>query len=367
LTAQRGMHTVTSALLEPMDLNQLDVISRVAGGTLLSALAALLARDPRTRRLAVYFAPMALCLAGFLAGNTPEPALRLGGPLGHAAVLAAGYAAVFLWWFCLASFDSTFRPRGWVLAAGLAWLVIASADRGLMGPALESKGLSWALIALGLGMIGYLSWGLVRDRAGDLVDERRRARILVVALLAGQLGADFLVDLVMGLDWGPQGFTIIQNTALLAFAAWLALRLLPVPVPAAVVATHAARPAQGDEARLTGRLRVLIEVEKVHLAPDLTFADFVRRMGASERAVRHLINRSLGYDHFRAFLNACRVAEARRMLADPARAGDKLIAIALDSGFASLASFNRAFQAVEGRPPSAFRVAPGVEERPAIF
>lgn len=359
-----------------MDFSQLDVITRVAGGTLLLALGVLLARDPRTRRLAAYFAPMALCLAGFLAGNTPELSLRLAGPLSHASALVAGYAAVFLWWFCLASFDPTFRPRGGVLAAGLTWLVIASADRGLLGPGLQGKGLSWALICLGMGMIGYLAWRLVRDRAGDFVDERRRARILVVVLLAGQLGADFLVDLVMGLDWGPQGFTIMQNAVLLAFTAWLAIRLLPPPAPAGVAARApaalpAARSAQGEEARLTTRLRVLIEVEKVHLAPDLTFNDFVRRMGAPERTVRQLINHRLGHDHFRAFLNACRVAEARRLLADPARAGDKLIAIALDSGFASLASFNRAFQAVEGRPPSAFRAAPGLEasleERRAVF
>ncbi|USQ95483.1 AraC family transcriptional regulator [Caulobacter sp. RL271] len=247
-----------------MDLSQLDVITRVAGATLLLALSALLARDARTRRLAAYFAPMAPCLAGFLAGDTPGHTLRLGGPLGH--------AAVFLWWFGLASFDPTFRPCGGVLAAGLAWLAVASADRGLLGPALESKGLSWALIALGLGMIGDLFWRLVRDRAGDLVDERRRARILVLV--------------VMGLDWRPQSFTIIQNTALLAFAAWLALRLLPVPAPGAGAAAAAALPARGEEARLTERLRVLVEVEKAHLEPDLTFADFARRMSAPERTVR---------------------------------------------------------------------------------
>ncbi|ENZ80663.1 MULTISPECIES: helix-turn-helix domain-containing protein [Caulobacter] len=349
-----------------MDLSQLDVITRVAGATLLLSLAALLARDPRTRRLAAYFAPMALCLAGFLAGNTPDAALRLGGVLGHASALIAGYAAVFLWWFCLASFDPTFRPRGAVLAAGLLWLAVASADRGLLGPALESRGLSWILIALGLAMIGYLFWLLVRDHSGDLVDERRRARVLVVVLLAGQLGADFLVDLVMGMDWNPRGFTILQNTVLLAFSAWLALRLLPVPVPASAAAP-AIPPAQGGEARLTERLRTLVEIEKVHLEPDLTFADFARRMGAPERTVRQLINHRLGHDHFRAFLNARRVAEAKRLLADPARAGDKLIAIALDSGFSSLASFNRAFQAVEGQPPSAFRAAPSPEERSVVF
>lgn len=350
-----------------MDLHELDVVVRVAGATLLLFLAALLAREPRTRRLAVYFAPMALCLAGFLAGNTPENALRLGGPLGHVGALIAGYAAAFMWWFCLASFDQTFRPRGGVLAAGVAWIVIASADRGLFGPAVEGKGLSWLLIALGLSMIGYLAWRLVRDREGDLVEASRRDRVLVVVLLAGQLLADFLVDLVMGLDWGPPAFTIVQNAALLTFAAWLGLRLLPVSPPRAA-SIPATLPATGDDARLAERLRVLIEVEQVHLEPDLTFADFTRRMGAPEKTVRALINHRLGHDHFRAFLNARRVAEARRRLADPAHAGDKLITIALDSGFASLPSFNRTFQAVEGRPPSAFRLLrndPPPSEEPA--
>lgn len=267
---------------------------------------------------------------------------------------------------CLASFDAAFRPRGAVLATGIAWVVVASADRGLFGPALEGKGLSWLLIAIGLGMIAYLAWRLVRDREGDLLDARRRDRVLVVALLAGQLLADFLVDLIMGLDWGPHGFAIAQNAAFLAFAAWLAMRLLPAPPPLAAPAPIAL-PTTGEAARLAERLRVLVEVEKAYLEPDLTFADFVRRMGAPERTVRQLINHRLGHDHFRAFLGALRVAEARRLLADPARADDKLIAIALDSGFASLASFNRAFQAVEGRPPSAFRRETGSEERLAIF
>jgi AraC-like DNA-binding protein len=92
-----------------------------------------------------------------------------------------------------------------------------------------------------------------------------------------------------------------------------------------------------------------------------------------------MINHELGYDHFRVFLNHYRVAEARRRLEDPSRA-DKLITVALDSGFASLASFNRAFRSIEGCAPSAYRAAsskrpddrqrrrqPGSEERIARF
>jgi hypothetical protein len=134
----------------------------------------MLIRDERGRRLAASFAPLAACLSGFLIGNTPDPSLRLHGVIADAAHLASGYAVVFLWWFCLASFDQTFRPRGAVLGAGLAWLVIASADRGVLGRQIADKGLSWLLVAIGFGMIAHLVWRLIRDREGDLLEGATR-------------------------------------------------------------------------------------------------------------------------------------------------------------------------------------------------
>ncbi|WP_334163330.1 AraC family transcriptional regulator [Phenylobacterium sp.] len=334
-----------------MPLDQFDVIIRVAGATLLLLAAA--TSHGRMGRARAFFVPFAVCLCGFLAGNTPDPSLQLGGPLGSLAVILAGYAAVFLWWFCLAVFDASFRPRGLVLAIGVAWIVIASADRGLFGERLAQAGLSWVLVVLGLVMVGHLGWRLLGDREGDLVYGRRRVRRAVVAALGGQLAADIAVDLVLGMDWQPQAFAIAQNGALLAFTVWL-LSLAPRRHPVAEAAPAEAEP-DADPALV--RLRRLMEVERVHLDPELTFGEFVKAVGGSEKVVRRLINQRLGYDHFRTFLNSYRVAEARRMLADPARRGDKLIAVALDSGFASLPSFNRVFREIEGRTPSAFRAA----------
>lgn len=339
-----------------MDPQQLDVIVRVAGATLLL----FAAFTPRTRITGarVWFIPFAICLSGFLAGNSPDPELRLSGPLATAAVFLAGYAAVFLWWFCLAVFDTGFRPRGAVLAAGVAWIVIASADRGLFGARLEEAGLSRVLVPLGLLMVGHLAWRVLRDREGDLIDRRRRMRRAVVVALAGQLLADLAVDVLLGFDWGPQAFSIAQNAAFLAFTGWL-LSLTgrepaqaPEATPDAAVAVSAAAPNAALE-----RLRRLMTEERLHLDPELSFGRFVEAMGMPERTVRRLINHDLGHEHFRTFLNAHRVDEARRILSDPARRGDKLIAVALDSGFNSLPSFNRAFKELDGRTPSALRAA----------
>lgn len=344
-----------------MTPEEIDVIVRVAGATLLLTAAVILTARA-DRRSGWFFAPLALCLCGFLAGNTPDPSLRLTGIAGQTADLLSSVAAVFLWWFCLSVFDRTFRPRGLVLATGAGWILIAAADRGLFGETLADAGLSWLLIAMGFGMVAHLAWRLISDRSGDLIAGRREARVPVVLLLAGQLLADLIIDVVMGVDWRPRAFSILQNAALLAFTGWLlqlhlrpAARLLPAPAADAPMPEPAA--PSSEAAGLKERLRVLVEVDRVHLNPDLTFDRFVRLMGASDRAVRRLINRELGYDHFRAFLNAHRMAEARRRLADPAHRRDKLITVAMDSGFSSLASFNRVFQDAESCPPSAFREA----------
>ena len=107
------------------------------------------------------------------------------------------------------------------------------------------------------------------------------------------------------------------------------------------------------------RERVLkfMEEEKPYLDPSLKFENFAKQLGVGRVRLRNLINQSLGYRHFRNFLNAWRVKEAKRLLTDPARAGDKIIAIAFDAGFASLASFNRAFLAHQNQSPSAYRAA----------
>jgi hypothetical protein len=281
-----------------MDVQQLDAAIRVAGVTVLLLLALMLVRDQGDRRLGASFAPLAVCLSGFVIGNTPDPSLRAHGVIAGAAHLASGYAVPFLWWFCLASFDQTFRPRGAVLAAGLAWLVIASADRGVFGPWPADKGLSWVLMAIGFCMIANLAWRLIRDREGDLLEGRRGARVQVVVLLAGQLFVEVSKEVVFGPDWRPRAYTIAQNGAFLIFAIWLLMLLLHVDITplaargGAVVPSLEAGPTRvagedlDGEATLIARLRTLIEVERAHLDPELTFDVFVRRMGAPERTVR---------------------------------------------------------------------------------
>lgn len=346
-------------------MQTMDVVLRAGGATLWLALALLLVIGAPRRTAAWLFLPLALGIAGFMARNTPDEALLLTGPAAVAASFLSGNAAVFLWWFALALFDDEFRLDAPKLTVGGLWFVVAALDRGLLGEQFGDLGLTWVSVALGLGMVGHLGWRLLRDLEGDLVEGRRRARVATAAGLGLLLLVDLGIDIALGFEWKPRGFTMVQNASALVLAFVLAAWLLRVdgdafprraPAPAALPPENTPAPDPAGN-RLLARLHRLMEVERVYRDPDLTVSRFAELMGAPEPEVRRLVNRELGHRHFRSFLNAWRVADVRAALADPSRSGEKLVGIALDAGFASLASFNRAFKAVEGRAPSEHREA----------
>jgi AraC-like DNA-binding protein len=348
-----------------VNISQLDVAIRAGAIVTILLVAWLLLFSRRPVSLAAaLFVPLAVCVGGFVIGNTSLAAMRPSGLIGAIAHLTSGFTVIFPWWFSLACFESRFKLSGGLLGVGLAWAVIAGADRGMFGSTLADLELSVVLVALGFAIVGHLFWRLLSERQGDLIEARHDARMMVAILLGGMLFIDLAADAVLGFDWRPVAFTMTQNAMILAFGVWLAGRLFELRSNVLTFGVAVCETTEGGkiptpgyerDAELLRRLTVLIDTHRLFLDPDLTFTTFVERMGASERAVRTLINHELGYDHFRTFLNRYRVAEACRLLADPTRANEKLVAIALDSGFASVASFNRAFRAMQECTPSQFQ------------
>ena len=350
-------------------MDSVDVLLRVAGGTLLATLALLVVSDRPSDRASWLFALFALCVCGFLAGNTPDERLLPSGAAAAVADLLGKTTAVSLWWFGLSVFNDDFRPGRVHTGVGVAWISAVLLDEAGLTAGPVAQATSWLLVVLGVGMAGHLGWRLLRDRGGDLVEGRRRARLTLAGLSAALLLVDLGVDVVLGFGWKPQGFTVAQNAAVFAVTVWVAGWLLradaglltfrapkaDAPGSSAVITRHPV--SKPPDSRLLRRLIALMETECPHRDPDLTFAGFAAKMGASEKEVRRLINQELGHRHFRSFLNTYRLAEVREALADPAKADQKIVTIAFDAGFASLASFNRAFKLAEDCSPTEFREA----------
>jgi AraC-like DNA-binding protein len=163
-------------------------------------------------------------------------------------------------------------------------------------------------------------------------------------------------------------FSIVNAAGLAAKTFIIALLWLGIANEASAVSPTASgqRPSPRPEARTAGpldqqeaalleTLRELMEEQKLHRHDGLTIAVLAARLAIPEYRLRRLINRRLGHRNFSSFVNGYRLAEARAALADPVQASVPILTIALDTGFQSLAPFNRAFKMTAGMTPREYR------------
>ena len=97
------------------------------------------------------------------------------------------------------------------------------------------------------------------------------------------------------------------------------------------------------------------EHEKVYLSQKLSIGDVATKMSIPEHQLRQLINQHLGFENFNNFVNKYRIKHVAGLLRDPTRSKDKVFALALESGFSSLAPFNKAFMTEFKMTPTAYR------------
>jgi AraC-like DNA-binding protein len=101
-----------------------------------------------------------------------------------------------------------------------------------------------------------------------------------------------------------------------------------------------------------------MESEKPWRDSELTLADLAATMASTPHKLSEVLNSQLGQT-FYDFVNGYRVREVqRRITAGDARAR-KMLALAMDAGFASKSTFNQAFKKHTSQTPSDFRQAVG--------
>lgn len=334
------------------------MIIRIATGTLALLLATIMLREPNRLRSGLYFSFVAVGLCAFLIGNTIAEPFEKNGIAGLLRDVLSGHLAIFIWWFCLSVFDDDFRISWFEAGVSLAWLSFFLARYVDTSPAF----LNWGQIALGMFIVSHIGWRLISEKPMDLIERRRKYRYAVAALPAGLLMFDLVIDLVLGASWKPLGFTLVQDLTILAFILGLCFWALDISVERM---TFAAPDEVSDistkprilpaDQQIYALLSRLMEEEQLFLSPDIKVSDVANQLAISEARLRRVINQAFGYGNFRQFLNAFRLEFACNRLADPAHASEKILSISMDSGFASLASFNRVFKDVHGCTPTEYR------------
>jgi AraC-like DNA-binding protein len=87
----------------------------------------------------------------------------------------------------------------------------------------------------------------------------------------------------------------------------------------------------------------------------LTIAQLAKTLSMPEYIVRNLINEQLGFRNFNDFLNQWRVNDAKNQLVNEPE--KPVMNIALDLGYRTLSSFNRAFKERTEQTPTQYRAS----------
>ena len=114
------------------------------------------------------------------------------------------------------------------------------------------------------------------------------------------------------------------------------------------------------------KLTNAMEDEFYYRQVDLTIRSLSEYLTIPEHQLRRLINQHLGYRNFNDYLNRYRVRDAAQRLSDPKLIRIPILTIAIESGYASLTTFNKAFKTLKTMTPSEFRKISGLGDSAAL-
>jgi AraC-like DNA-binding protein len=345
-------------------MTSLELIARTGACTAALILAVALLRASRSRLASRLFGA-ALCfgVAAYVACSGSPSAC--GAPwLGLALLLASG-VPFFFWGWTTSVMDDDFAlsPLALAAAALLMGLGIASA---------RARGTDWHSVAivlhslLGLAFVIAALVTVLRGWRQDLVEARRRLRMLILVLCGGYSTVILIVELFLRAHPPSQALLLVNAGLLATLLFGLACGVLDVSSsirvafgwaePSASPAVQPAEaPARDREQELIARLQEIMTHNAAYRDANVAIAPLAARLGVPEKKLREVINRQLGFRNFPNYVNAFRVEEVRRRLIDSSQSDVPILTMALEAGFGSIVAFNRAFKDRFGLTPSAYR------------
>lgn len=352
----------------------IEIVFRIAGGGLLLLLAIILAKDHRDRPSGILGAIFAFCCASdgmwplivewdweYL--DVPHHLLSMG-------------ALVVFWLLSKSLFEETFRWRWWYLAVYVVFFFVSFGGhyitfgdfRGLSHWVLRTEvahhGLALVpMMLLITALVAAALYAAFKDWRVDLVESRRRARMMFVLILAAIiLIVSFVEFLSLGLPRSRVADIVASGSVffvILGFCtSFLGVRWGSFAEPSPLEFRSDTPEALGEGESGTGVIDELtraMDEERLYCEEGLTIGRLAEKLEVKEYRLRRLINGHLGYRNFNQFLNRYRIEEAARQIIAPETRHLPILSIALDIGYRSLTPFNKAFKETHGVTPTEYR------------
>lgn len=293
-------------------------------------------------------AALLVTTAAFLFRWAVEP----GGAGGFALALVAAAPCGMAWIAARALFRAD--PAFTAAHAGVVGVIVGALVIARFAPGTISHSALTVSNLFSSTVILLALWESARGWRSDWAFREKALRYGFFVTYSAALAGGVLV--LEGMDAPPRALVeAVQSAALatVAFYAGVAYLLRPVP-PQADITAGRSRP-EPDEALRTLAARIQAEVveREACLTASLKVEDLARRLGERPYKISRAVTGVLGAANFNQYLNTQRIAHARRLLTETP--DQSILVVALDSGFASLGPFNRAFKSVTGETPRDYR------------
>lgn len=107
--------------------------------------------------------------------------------------------------------------------------------------------------------------------------------------------------------------------------------------------------------KLANQIQEMLVTQTLFLQPNLKIADVARKLEVSEYRVSNAIRYNLNAKNFNQYVNELRIQHAKQLLSDSDKHQWPVLVVGLESGFASVGPFTRAFKSVTGFTPNQYR------------
>lgn len=283
-----------------------------------------------------------------------------------------------LWLFSMHLFvdDGKVKPLAWILMA--FFVIVRTVGVPLYDPTGPNSDFWFVIIyfipqVILLVFSLHVIWLAVSGYRHDLLGHRRIVRVVFVVCMGIVLSvlvgngffsfvdpflsqiALFSINPLPGIVFPLYLFIATTGLNLTIFRLQDdAFDLLSAPTVKATPIVQTPVKAHDKHSAALARIVAAMEEEKLFTDSELTIAKLAKMLSMQEYRLRRLINQRLRYRNFNQFLNHYRIVEASSRLANTDKA---ISSIAMEVGYASLSSFNKAFKEITGTTPSAYRSA----------
>jgi len=324
----------------------------------------LLAPGWRTNRAVRLFTLLMICGCGYLAAKLFGPLEQLSGLWWFHYIASNALPGVF-WLVSLSVFSDKASLRPWQYAVASLTLLIplgTTLFQILAGfelkelPALDGL-VTYGAMALELVLISHAIVVATTHWQADLVQERRYMRGAVISLTAAYLFIVIVLEQVLDIEslrLETAKYIVLTMLMVGIYRLLFTLRQDSLFAPREIRFPSIRRQKEMASPELQ-RILDAMNIDCLYREEGMTISKLSRYLSIHEYKLRQLINGELGYRNFNDFLNHYRINEVAEKLRDPEFENTTVLTLALESGFRSLSSFNRAFRNTHGMTPTEYR------------